>query len=162
MRRTSGITLIELLITLAVFGILVSIGYLILRPPAARLLANDFSSALQQARFEAIKRGDAVAVVWDPMQQALVTRVNHSGALSCRAADTLELRVKYAGDYGKVQVSSGMSLVESASRGMLWLPNGLPRTCNAGVAPSTTSVRSHRAHYQVIVSSAGRVRVQRI
>jgi len=65
-RRNHGFTMIELMVTLAVFGILVAVGvpsfnnFLVNSRTSA--VANDITSAVNLARSEAVKRGAPVTV----------------------------------------------------------------------------------------------------
>ena len=66
MQKQSGFTLIELMIAIAILGIVVSLGI----PSFAKLIAenrvsgvtNEFNAALQVARSEAVRRGTAVSI----------------------------------------------------------------------------------------------------
>lgn len=72
--RKQGFSLAEVLMALAILGILLSLGFSQLKPPAARALAGSVKTVIQQARFEAIKRNRAVTVIFH--SDKVETRVN--------------------------------------------------------------------------------------
>jgi Tfp pilus assembly protein FimT len=148
-----GFTVVELLIIIAVAGILLAIAAFSLRAPAAREAANNFQALLQKSRMEAIKRNRAVAVVWDKNQEAMVVRVTKaSNAISCSAGTKEIEQLEVAKD---VSVETNMP-----DNGMVWLPNGRAQKCGGGLTASKTTFTSHSHKYDVNVSRAGQVEVE--
>ena len=66
-RRSHGFTMIELMVTLVVLGVLVGVGIpsfnTIMVNSRTSGLANDLTSAINLARSEAVKRAEQVTVV---------------------------------------------------------------------------------------------------
>lgn len=151
-RSGAGFSLLELLVVLGVLGILLALGAALLRPPSSRLFANDVTAAVRQARFEAIKRDEAVAVVWNPTLKQFETRVNTGGALSCASADTTLLASRPAATYRNLSVSTDLG-----GSGFLWFPNGSTKACNGTSSASTTTITDTRTTVQVKLSSTGKV-----
>ena len=151
-----GFSVVELLVVIAVLGVLLGIGLAVLRPNSERLAANSFRALLQEARTEAISRNRPVAVTWDADQAAMIVRVAPSPALpacdgSLQALDRLEF-----GEYRGVAVTTDMS-----GGGLVWLPNGRHRSCDpSGSLDSVTTFASPRGAVTVRVSTGGSVVVQ--
>ena len=152
MKRASGFTLIELIVVLAIIGILAAIGVLSVRPPSARLLANDYIAMVQQARFEAIKRNRPVAVVRSG--QEYTTLVKNDDLINCDTAETTQIRLKRADEYRDVQISSATG----TGNGIVWLPSGMARTCtNAPDVTGRATFTSGAVSVSVIITSSGRI-----
>lgn len=87
MDRQTGLTLIELMVTLAVAIVLLAVGIPAFNSLTARDIStstvNNLVGALQQARVEALSRGETVAVC--PL--AAATPCNPNAAPACAAAD---------------------------------------------------------------------------
>ena len=64
MRHRSGLTVLELLITLAILGILMGVGYIAMRPNHALITAQEMQAMMRNARFEAVRRTRPVEVAW--------------------------------------------------------------------------------------------------
>ena len=156
LKRASGFTLIELIIVLAIIGILAAIGIGSVRPPEARLLANDYRAMVQQARFEAIKRNLPVAVVLNG--QEYITLVKNDAAINCTTTNSAQLRVKRADEYRNVQISN----VTGTGNGIVWLPTGLARNCSNTLptGAGTATFSSGSSSVSVNISQAGRVTTQ--
>jgi prepilin-type N-terminal cleavage/methylation domain-containing protein len=152
----SGLTLIEILVVVAIIGILAGISPLLIRPPAARVFANDVAFTIRRAHFEAIKRDVAVAVVWDAANQRLETRITKEGTYSCSdVSSSPPPRSHDARAYGTVTVTTNLG-----GNGLLWFPNGTTRACDGNLAAGTIVVRDARATVTVAISGTGSVEVQ--
>ena len=152
-RARAGFTLLELLVILAIIGILASIGAMAFRAPSSRLAANDYKALLQEARLEAIKRNRAVAVVWSEAENALIVRATvASGAVSCDSG-TLEVRRMSLRDYRNVTLTTDMQ-----NGAVVWLPNGRSRQCSGSLAASTTTFSADGRSFSILLSSAGEIR----
>lgn len=156
-RRThsAGFSLIELLVIIAVLGILLGIGAFLVRAPAARLAANDFKAFLQEARLEAVKRNRAVIVAWDDAGNALTMRaLDAAGVASCNAEGDEVKRMRLE-EYRNVSLTTDM-----VDGGVAWLPNGRSLQCNGSLGSSSTAFSADGKVWAVTVSGIGDVRVE--
>lgn len=146
--------MVELLIALAVLGILMTIAALTLRAPSPRLAANNYKATLQEARMEAVKRNRAVIVAWDADEQAVVVKaITDPGKAGCDAA-AVELSRLDLSQYRGVTFTTDMP-----SGSLVWLPNGRSRQCNGALTSTTTTFAGKQASFAVQVSSIGNVEV---
>lgn len=147
-----GVTLIEVVIVLAMLGVLLSIGAASFRPSESRLYANDVRALIQQARFEAVRRNVPVAVVWDAADDAFLTVLGND-ADRCDASTVLNRAT--ASTYRQVEVDIEFD------DGLVWLPSGTARSCNLGAFSDVIAVISDRfGSRTVTVSLTGRVTIQ--
>jgi len=155
-RRRGGFSLVELLIVLGIVGILGAIGVARIASPDARLFANDLRGVLEQARYEAVRRQTPVAFAWNGT--AFVTRVQANTSITtfdttiCTTGTVL--RTKATTDYRNITVTGGL-----VTSGIVWMPNGLVRTCGGLAVASTvaTTVGDGRSTVVVNVFPAGAV-----
>lgn len=151
----AGTSILELIIIVAVLGILLAVGFVQLRPPAARAFGNDVKSQVEQARFEAVKRNQPVAVQF--ADGRLFTSLDTSDlrvVASC-SPDATVIVQRFAGSYGNVTVTP------DSSWGVVWLPSGQGRTCDGSPAiGSTLRIDDGRTVTRVTVSDGGRVSVE--
>lgn len=156
MRNRNGFTMIELLIAVAILGILLGIAAAFIRTPTARVLSNDLRAMISQARFEAIKRNVPVAVVWDSSRRTFSTRVDHDGLLQCDENVTQILRTLELDSYQRANVSVNMP-----GNGVVWLPNTRLRTCSGqSLSQASIDVSDSRNSVQLRISSSGQVSLQ--
>lgn len=149
----AGITILEVLVVVAIIGILTTIGATGLRAPSTRLAANDYQALLQTARTEAVKRNRAVAVVWEPAEDAMLVRVaGTSRVIDCTPGAQVIRRLDVA-QYRGVSVESR----EAAN--VVWLPSGQLRRCDGSLTGSTTSFQGGSGGHLVNVSAAGQIEV---
>jgi prepilin-type N-terminal cleavage/methylation domain-containing protein len=163
LRSSTGFTLVEFLIVLAIIAILAGLGVARINAPDARLFANDLRAALEQARYEAVRRHTPIAFSWDAA--GFATR-EPTGTLNTvtKVFDTTictsgtPLRIKGLTDYRGITVTGGLE-----SAGVVWLPSGLIRACDGSDLPATTTttIGDGRSTYRVILSGAGAVEVAR-
>jgi prepilin-type N-terminal cleavage/methylation domain-containing protein len=170
---TKGVTLLEMLIVLAIAGILLAIGTYQLRPPSARLVANALKTQLLQAKLESIKRNRPVAVLYNAAQQRFITTAKSSIPWTdatlqdypCSLTDsvlyTLDLR-----EYPATKVLAAFKAVGGA-QGVVWNPNGRPSFCDGSTLAidntsldNRASIQNNRTNLNVRVTSAGQVMVQ--
>lgn len=149
--RIHGLSLLEILIALAILSLsavfLIDYRSKAVAPATAALRAH-----LIQARFEAIRRDQPVAVVFDHLQGEFLTRLDasQSGAI-CSDGEVLARL--------SLQEFRGVRVGDLPTPGLVWLPSGLGRTCQGGgVFNQTISLSDGRREGRVIVSRAGRVR----
>jgi len=151
-----GFTVVELLIALAIIGILSGVGAVALRAPASRLASEDFQALLQEARMEAIKRNRPINVSLDLDSGAVSVLVSEqSSDISCKGSQA-EIGRLDLDEYRELDVATTM-----LDQQMLWLPNGRAQRCNGGLMASTTTFSANGVAYAVEVSAAGQVRVVR-
>lgn len=152
-----GFSVLEMLIAVAIAGILLAIGVVNLRAPAARLFANDLKAQIEQARFEAIRRNAPVAVRWEAADGRFATRLDPT---STRVPDTCDgssvLVTRQLDEYRNVTVD-----VSQWSGGVVWLPSGQGRTCTGAPAiGGEIEVTDGRTTRVVAVSVGGRVSIR--
>ncbi len=157
-RARRGFTVIELLIAIAVIGILASIGLASYRPPEARILANDWNLLVRQGRYEAIQRNYPVAVVWDPSLAALSTVLDlASPSVASACSGSTVLRTHGEADYPRVSVISAPASVT----GIVWLPSGQVRSCTGGVPVAFgMDIDDGRRLVQFSLTSTGKVEIR--
>lgn len=151
--KASGVTLIEIVIVLAVLGVLLTVAYAFARPSTTERAAQAVRSAVLWARANAMWRGVSVAVTQTP------------DGFVIRAADDTGLICSQGPQLVSVTMSEhpGVSVVSGLPRGLVWLADGSGRTCDGGGVISATVVLSDaRRTYNVVVSSLGRVRVEAV
>ncbi|MET0984905.1 MAG: GspH/FimT family pseudopilin [Steroidobacteraceae bacterium] len=123
--RTSGFTLLELMATIAVLGVLLAIGVPsfqdTIRNNATAAQANEFVVALNTARSEARKRGLPVAVCAANSAQA-----DCDGATTSDWANGWIMFLDQGGTAGAVDTGSGDSLLQVSRR----VTGGLQLTSN--------------------------------
>lgn len=163
-----GATLLELVVLLAVTGLLVGAAWLLGRPSAARPLARALQAMLIEARLTAILGGRPVALVWLPGRVATEPDASGAGASDTGAfetrvhdalaevcADGRPLERLEADRFGRARVESW------PEGGVVWLPTGAGRTCRGGgVFNGSYQIVAGGARYRVSVASAGRVRLE--
>lgn len=139
-----AMTLIEVLIVLAILGILLAIAIPNLRPPALRVAADAAQAFVLQGRFEAIRRNTPVAVTVS--EGTLVTR---AGSCTGQVSGRLPLQ-----EYPQVSLSGS---------DLLWTASGDPRTCAGGAlglgGPRFT-LGDCRNQVTLSVSGGGAVRIE--
>ncbi len=151
--RPWGFTLLEVLVAVAVIGVLATVGAAWVRPAAALRAASAARALLLTTRLEAMWTGRAVAVLPDGSRGLLTRRAATAGAAAAcggRPGPGLDLR-----RYGPVRVETPFR------SGIAWLPTGGARSCSGGgVISGTMVVADARTRVGVVVSSLGRVRIE--
>jgi type IV fimbrial biogenesis protein FimT len=145
-RREKGLTLIELMVTLAVAIVLLAIGIPAFNSMTARDISaatvNGLVTALQQARTEAIGRGTAITV----------ESADWSSAWSVKAGSDV-LRTFTAPRPKQVKVTGGVSPLIFTARGESSTPTTFTVTAFAD-STQTTCVRK----VNLIISAVGQIR----
>jgi len=155
---SDGMTVIEVVITLAILSILMTMGVMNFRPPAERLAANAVQSFIQQGRFDAIKTNRPVVISFDSQAgEFAMARMADSTTTGCASAGAPTRRLNLA-EYRGVASQDTFSV--------LWLPTGQPRACPTGAAPLDISqgaaivLTGSRTAMTVAVGAGGEVVVQ--
>lgn len=158
MRRLHGVTMLEMLLIIAILGILIASTAPLLQPPAAALFANDLRIAIQQARHEAIRRNRPVAIVWTSADQSFTTRINEGNpTLGAACAGATLLNTRSAATYPRLAVSSGFG----NGQGIVWLPNGQGRRCDGtALIAVSTQISDGRTTRTVTTNMTGMVTIE--
>jgi len=147
--------MVELLMVLAIVGILAALGATLLRPPLSKTVANGVRSFVQEGRFQAIKANRAVAIVWDGGSRSFhMVEAQTAGTVECTSSSTTLLRTL------PVAKSGDVSIALSYTDGIVWLPTGQLRRCDNSVAGDSTITVSYKAARKVLVYGGGKVMVQ--
>ena len=151
--KTTGFSLIEVLVVIAIVGFLVTLIVQQAKPPFVTVFANDLAAVIQQSRYEAVQRNTGVAVVHVANQGFEVRTIPGNNA-SCVATNYQVLRsLKFAGR-GSVNVTMNKS-------GIIWLPNGLILACDGTQPFVNINVFDNSGKTRVLtINSIGRVEIQ--
>jgi prepilin-type N-terminal cleavage/methylation domain-containing protein len=151
-RARAGHTLLELLVVLGLMAMFTAWA-LHARPSRVALAAVAVRTQLLQARYAAIERNEAVAVVYREAEQAFLSLAAGDLALpeACESGEEIaRLRLS---EFPRVRAA------KVPANGVVWLPNGSGRTCTGGGAfNQTIALADPVREARVIVSRAGRVR----
>jgi len=158
MRRNHGFTINELLVVLAIIAICASLFVGFARPSNEMRAANAVKSVLLFARAQALWLGVPVSVTELPLGSGLTVRRQPPGVSGgCTNEGSSVVNRLLFSDYPGVRLAAGFR-----AGGLLWLPSGSGRGCDgSGVISSTLRVASLTGAAEVIISSLGRVRVER-
>lgn len=153
--KRSGLTLVELLVLLAVLGVLLSVAWAAARPDNAQRGAQAVRAAILWGRANAIWRGVSVAI----------TDLGEGAGLVLRVADAAGSPCAGGWELARVRMSehAGVNLLAGLPRGLVWLPDGSGRSCDGGgVISATLRLQGARRAVNVVVSSLGRVRLETV
>lgn len=135
-----GFSLLELMVTLAVAGVLVTVGvpgfFDIVRNNRAAANANEMVSAFSIARSEAIRRGARVSICSSANQTGCggtwtdgwIVFVDGAATDTTSPPVVLEVLRVWQGPSGDATVDGGPSFVRFLPRGNAFAPGGLPTT----------------------------------
>lgn len=158
MTNNSGFSLIELVIVVAIAGILTGVGVVVLRPGrfAVNQAAQTFSSAVTQTRFEAIKsnRTAEMTVSTDGFGSYQIC-VDENDDGTCDAGEVVEALAFGTGDYGQVALTAS-TLSNNRIR---FDRRGIPMEAISGKTV-TLSQRSGSFDRVIALSSTGRTEIQ--
>ena len=157
-KTSAGFSVIEILVTLSILGVLAAIGVARLQPQSDRVFANDLQLMIQQARFEAVKKNTPVAVVWNSTDRQFETRLTPGSLAIANVCTTGQLiNTKALNDYPHLSISGDLE------DGIVWLPNGSVRKCDGTLpAASFTITKSGASNdYTLTVKQSGHVAVSK-
>ncbi len=133
-RSIAGLTTIELLVAIAMIGILAAIAAPSFRTPPARLAANSMAAVARQARFEAIKvNRPMIVTIGSGTPELLVHESDNAETFDCNVSGRTELRSVDLSEYRGAHISSGLTQ-------FVWLPNGQLRECSGATVFSDLEV----------------------
>ena len=155
MKRALGFTLIELIIVLAIIGILAAIGFSSLRRDhfQVKQAARSFVTSVQKARFEAISQNTFGGI-----------RVKNTGfeiftdtdAVPNNGGETVISTVPIgSGDYVLV------SIPNANNQEIVFTPRGTPLRVSANFSVNFTSARDSTYIYRATASQQGNVRLEK-
>lgn len=149
---SAGHTVLEIVVVLAIIGIVASGGWALVRHGSALRAAQGARTFVLWARLQAVWTGRVVAVV-PGTRPALQASASNDVQTAChRGVPTARFELAR---YGVVRVE------EPFREGIAWLPSGGARSCDGGGVISGRMVLAGRGgRASVIVSSLGRVRVE--
>lgn len=148
-------TLLELLLLLALCGLIVPFALIPLSPERALAAAREVRSVLLTARAHAIWGGVPVSVTELPGAGGVVARAELGGAPCGQGPGREIARADLSGH-------PGVRMLAGLPRGLVWLPSGSGRSCQGGgVISATLRLEGVRSRINVIISSLGRVRLER-
>lgn len=151
--KGTGVTLVEIVVVLAVLGVLLTVAYAFARPSNTERAAQAVRSAVLWARANAIWRGISVSITQSG-NGFVISAADDTGMLCTHGQQLVAL---------PMSEHPGVSVVSGLPRGLVWLADGSGRTCDGGGVISATVVLSDtRRTYNVVVSSLGRVRVEAV
>ena len=164
----SGFSLLEVIIVIAILGILLAIVAWQFPSQSARAYANDVRAILLQGRYEAIKRNRPIAVLWSEANQEFFTVLSSAGGDDPCSTGTVLLRAS-SRDYARTSVTiqidrdGGLEAIgdEDDDVGVVWLPSGQARSCLFAVLPRTiATIADPRSTREISISVAGKVEVR--
>lgn len=156
-RRRRGVGALELLLALAIAGILLAASAPLLRPDPARAVAGRIRALALAARLDALQRG---------VPSALVFEAGAAGAaFALRRGDDPERigDLCRAGALVRRETLPALVRVTPLRADLVWLPSGYGRDCRGGgVVNGTIRVEGRRTAYALRLSSGGRLRLERL
>ncbi|MBF0101935.1 MAG: GspH/FimT family pseudopilin [Desulfobacterales bacterium] len=171
-KTSMGLTMVELLITVAIISILVAMA----SPEIQRLLpdyrlksaAREIMSDLQLAKLSAIRRNEICVMTFDVANSSYKVFIDLNDNYHYDTGDTLVRELNLDQfinvDFDLTQGGGdGITFTpnNSGDPHIAFRPNGIPRSYNAGFSQgSVFLVNSNQKHYRVIVSLAGNIRIQ--
>lgn len=155
--QKQGITLLELLVLLGVFGILLALGLPLLSPDRLALdqAARSLAAQVTRARLEAIRRNAFVGLhVFTEGKGGYVIFVDHNGDRHYSAGEEIQTVRFGEGAWSRVRLDPGQSTLGNLP--FLFDPRGIPY----GLGTGTIALASGSAIRKVVISQQGRARIQ--
>jgi prepilin-type N-terminal cleavage/methylation domain-containing protein len=150
MAPVRGVTLVELLVVVAIVGVVAGLSVVLLRPPGFVPAARELALVVRHARWLALASGEPVILLVSEGRSVVMLR----GPL---------WRCDAPAGAAPVWEGGGRSLsLAWPSRGIAFGADGFPRSCGGdGVGSATALVHGRYGSAAIIVSSLGRVRWER-
>lgn len=133
LRTQEGFSLIELIIAMAVMGVLIGVGVSRLNPDGAatRQAAQVVAAAINRARYEAIRTNNTAgfnvlaAAGTQPGSVVICRSVDETVTLSCATGEVAETFDLATGDLGRARITSADLTVFFDRRGIVRNPNSV-------------------------------------
>ncbi len=151
--KTTGFSLIEVIVVIAIVAILFALIARQARPPHVTVFANALAAVIQQSRYESVQRNTGVAVV-HVANSGFEVRTIPGNNSSCFGTNYQVLRSLNFEGHGSVNVSMNKS-------GIVWLPNGLVLACDGTQSVVNISIFDSSGKTRgLTINSIGRVEIQ--
>lgn len=151
----AGFSAVEVLVAMAILGVALAVGISVARPSLEMRAATAVRSLIMQARAQAIWRGASVGVFETDSGVAFAASSLGSDSSCERSENIATLRLS---QFPGVRLVDGIR-----AGGIYWLPSGGGRSCaGGGVISDTLVLQGQRGSAAIVVSSLGRVRVERV
>ncbi len=154
-KRTAGLSMLEIIITLGIIAILFGLIANAARPPFTTVFANDLAAVVQQSRYEAIQSNGPVVLV-HVANKGFEVRTPSNTNSPCSTTNAQLLRSLNFTGYGTVNVSMN-------KQGIIWFPNGLVIACDGTQATVNISVfdaAGKNKTREITINSIGRVEIK--
>jgi prepilin-type N-terminal cleavage/methylation domain-containing protein len=150
-----GFSILEVVVAVAILGILLAIGATSIRAPAAQTYSSSLRNMVLQARFEAIKRNAPVVVGWVADEGEFVARI--AGPTDWCSDLGAVLTRSNAAEIGRLNVTTTVA----GSGSLVWIPSGQARNCSrAQFTPDFATIDDSRNVRTVRIGAAGRVEIE--
>ena len=151
--RRGGTSFIEILVVLAVLALVAGASFAVVRPSGAHQAALAARALVTWSRLQALRTNSDAAL--SSTAQGLVVHASGSAPRPCTIGR--RLRGLAWSDFGSVRLERALR------SGILWRADGIALSCaGGGVISDRLVLADDRARYAVVISSLGRVRVERL
>ncbi len=148
MRRPRGFSVLELVIVIAIFGIVITVGWLTLRARPAVQVAREIATVVAHSRWTAVTTGRPIVLLLTDGGRSIVQ--SDLPGWGC-VVGNVPRRVW--------EIGERRAFLTWPARGIAFAPDGFPRSCSGdGVGSATVRIDDAATRAAVIISSLGRVR----